>query len=281
MSGEWIKLRSNLRTDLGVIAISAATNLDGFAVVGRLHAFWVWVSEQSRDGRLPGASRSFVDKLVGKRGFADALIAVGWLRGSDGALEIPNFERHNGTGAKARAGESERKRLQRAAPVSCPDVTGEDRPDVAGESCPDKCPDKCPDNVRTNVRTREEKSTDDDVFTSSSPRSRPGGKVRAGPDIGWEPLTGFVGVTDSDRAAWATAYPAVDVDRNLARMNEWLRSNPAKARRRSWRRFVTNWLDRQQDRGGDRPANNPKNHGTNLRNSRAFEQRNDYTAVDL
>ncbi len=58
-------------------------------------------------------------------------------------------------------------------------------------------------------------------------------------------------VSADDRARWAAAYPAVDIDQTLARMSAWLEANPTKARRSNWSRFATNWLSKSQDRGGD------------------------------
>ena len=34
-------------------------------------------------------------------------------------------------------------------------------------------------------------------------------------------------------------------------MGEWLKSNVAKARKKQWRKFITNWLGRAQEKGGD------------------------------
>lgn len=73
--------------------------------------------------------------------------------------------------------------------------------------------------------------------------------------IAWAPETGWTGITDADRAGWAAAYPACDIDRQLAAMAEWLRANPAKARKSAWRKFVANWLSRSQDKGGDIASN--------------------------
>ena len=75
--------------------------------------------------------------------------------------------------------------------------------------------------------------------------------------IRWNPQDGWTGITADDREAWSTAYPACDIDRQLAAMQEWLRSNPEKARKSRWRRFITNWLQRHQNRGGDTRGNRP------------------------
>ena len=50
---------------------------------------------------------------------------------------------------------------------------------------------------------------------------------------------------------WVKTYPACDVDRQLLEMHDWLIANPMKAKKSNWARFVTNWLKRAQDRGGD------------------------------
>jgi len=65
----------------------------------------------------------------------------------------------------------------------------------------------------------------------------------------------WVGITDADKAGWAKAYPACDIDRQLAAMGEWLKANPAKAVKSNYRRFITSWLSRSQDHGGDAKSN--------------------------
>ena len=57
-------------------------------------------------------------------------------------------------------------------------------------------------------------------------------------------------VSAKDKKAWAAAYPACDVDVELARAGEWIIANPAKGRKSNYRRFIVNWLARTQDRGG-------------------------------
>ena len=68
--------------------------------------------------------------------------------------------------------------------------------------------------------------------------------------IKWSPIDGWQGITDRDRADWAIAYPAVGVEQELAKSDQWLRANPEKARKKKWRAFLTRWFDRTQERGG-------------------------------
>jgi len=60
-------------------------------------------------------------------------------------------------------------------------------------------------------------------------------------------------ITDEDRMAWAAAYPACDVHAELRKMGEWLKANPTK-KKSNYRRFITNWLSRTQDKGGTKGA---------------------------
>jgi len=57
------------------------------------------------------------------------------------------------------------------------------------------------------------------------------------------------GISDKDKELWAKTYPACDIDRELLKMADWLISNPTK-RKSNYRKFISNWLSRQQDRGG-------------------------------
>jgi hypothetical protein len=72
--------------------------------------------------------------------------------------------------------------------------------------------------------------------------------------VSWNSSNGFAGITDKDRKCWSEAYPAVDLSRQLAAASEWLKSNPAK-KKKNIRRFITGWLSRQQESGGDIRSN--------------------------
>lgn len=61
------------------------------------------------------------------------------------------------------------------------------------------------------------------------------------------------GITDDRILLWERAYPACDIETELAKMAAWLLANPTK-RKSQYERFITNWLSRSQDRGGTRCA---------------------------
>jgi hypothetical protein len=66
----------------------------------------------------------------------------------------------------------------------------------------------------------------------------------------WLKTKGWINVTDERIAELVTAFPSVDVPVELLQMDAWLKANPAKARKRQWLRFVTNWLSRSQESVG-------------------------------
>lgn len=62
-------------------------------------------------------------------------------------------------------------------------------------------------------------------------------------------------ITQDDVAEWQTAFPNVDVMQQLHAMKLWCKDNPKKRKTKNGvRRFVTNWLDREQNRGGFKPT---------------------------
>jgi len=65
----------------------------------------------------------------------------------------------------------------------------------------------------------------------------------------------WLNITEELKKAWGETYPSCDIDLELKRMREWIIANPAKGKKRNWRRFITNWLARTQDRGGTKGVN--------------------------
>lgn len=114
MAGDWIKMRLDLQTHPKVVRILSATKADKFRVIGGLHAVWSVFDTHSADGRLPGYTADTMDHIIGWPGFANAMIAVGWLGDDDGqALVLPEFSEHNGKSGKRRAEDQKRKRDDR------------------------------------------------------------------------------------------------------------------------------------------------------------------------
>lgn len=73
-------------------------------------------------------------------------------------------------------------------------------------------------------------------------------------------------VTEDMVTEWTELYPAVDIKQELRKMKGWLDSNPNKRKTKSGiKRFITSWLARTQDSGGNKKADDSKpdyNYGT-------------------
>lgn len=63
----------------------------------------------------------------------------------------------------------------------------------------------------------------------------------------------FLNMTIEDKAGWLDAYQACDINQELSKMREWLLANPSK-KKKNYRRFITNWLTRTQDKGGSKKS---------------------------
>ena len=247
MAGDWIKMRAALTTCPKVAAMARAIGLaDEFSglsrhsmrllVVGGLHAVWAAVNEHTADGVMANAYPEDLDDIAGIKGFGSAMRSAGWLEADEAAqtLTFPNFGQWN-TPAKDTTA-AERMRKHRA------------KQDVARNTVTVTEP------LRVTValdKTRQDKREDipaAPVATSQPPkrrtRSQPADSVSWSADAGWQ------GITDADRQEWRQAYPACDLEPELARATAWLKANPTKAHKSNWRRFIVSWLTRSQDRGG-------------------------------
>ncbi len=57
------------------------------------------------------------------------------------------------------------------------------------------------------------------------------------------------GITVEQVKFWENCYPEVDVvDTLTKKMPAWLDANPQKAKKKNYKRFIVNWLSRQQER---------------------------------
>jgi hypothetical protein len=105
MADDWIKMRTALQTDPDVFSICAATGLDKFAVVGRLHAMWSWFDTHTADGYARGVTISSLDRELCHEGFCAAVAASpsGWLVIEESGVRMAHFDHHNGKSGKTRA----------------------------------------------------------------------------------------------------------------------------------------------------------------------------------
>ncbi|GKN00307.1 hypothetical protein NUKP76_29480 [Klebsiella variicola] len=103
MASSWIKVEVITPDKPEIFQIAEIMNIDPDAVLGKLVRIWAWADQQTVDGNAGSVTKGVLDRIAFITGFADALIAVGWLAYDGNKLILPNFEHHNGESSKKRA----------------------------------------------------------------------------------------------------------------------------------------------------------------------------------
>lgn len=126
MTLPWIKITSDIHRKRQTNEIVSLLKLHSVhEAVGYLVQFWAIAEEESdSQGFIPGWSRSGIDSAVGRKGFASALVAVGWLTEVNGGFQIPTFDRHMGAKARERVLDADRKARKTSSrqPENLPDA---------------------------------------------------------------------------------------------------------------------------------------------------------------
>lgn len=90
----WLKIRTDLTEHRKVLALSKGVRRPPYWVTGALIKFWGWARANTKDGRLAGITFSDVDRLIGRRSFAENLSKIGWItRDVQGFVVIPRYAR--------------------------------------------------------------------------------------------------------------------------------------------------------------------------------------------
>jgi len=89
----------------------------------------------------------------------------------------------------------------------------------------------------------------------------------------------FLGISEKDLSDWQVAYPGIDIKRELALMKQWILSNPSKAKKTLWRKFITNWLNSACEKHTNKLAYQSakgSGHGKNIKDSIRERQLEEY-----
>lgn len=124
MAGDWIKMRGNLWDDPRIAHLCDLTDQSEAAVVGGLYWLWASADQHSEDGVMPGLSLAGINRKTGIKGFGEALISVGWIADHPEGIRIIRFEEHNGSSAKRRCSDAQRKASVRSMSASEADKIG-------------------------------------------------------------------------------------------------------------------------------------------------------------
>jgi len=115
---------------------------------------------------------------------------------------------------------------------------------------------EAPSRIPNKGRTKDDPTPS--LYLSLSLKLRKEGKGIHSEGIDFDFQTRkFLNITIEDKAGWKDAFPAVDVEQELRKMREWLLANPTK-KKSNYRKFITNWLSREQDKGGTKSSHEDK-----------------------
>ncbi len=115
MAGDWLKFECSTPDKPEVLAITARMGWDDpDLAVGKLFRVWRWFDQHTTNGNAIGVTPELLDRIAGATGFAQAMEMAGWLVVTEGCLELPGFEKHNGATAKSRAQTAKRVANHRA-----------------------------------------------------------------------------------------------------------------------------------------------------------------------
>ena len=228
MAGDWIKMRGNLWDDPRVSKLCDLTDQSEAAIVGALYWLWAAADQHTEDGLMPGLTLRQIDRKTGVQGFGAALCQIGWLEDNPDGVRIVNFEEHNGTSAKRRCTDAQRKANVRNVSASDADKQRTE----SGQKTP-------------NLGAREEKRREEEKTEEApSPKSPRGTALPKD----WE-LPG-------DWRTWAEgARPDVDVLTVADSFRDYWVAKPGKdGRKADWLATWRNWVRNQRSGGnGARP----------------------------
>lgn len=156
MSGDWIKMRNNLWDDPRVSRLCDLTNQKEATVIGGLYWLWASADEHTEDGYMPGLTVQGIDRKIGVKGFGAALVAVRWLSEESDGARITNFSDHNGTSAKRRCTDAQRKANVRSSSAFDADIP----PTDDGGNAPNL---GAREEKRREEKKEQEKATSDEV----------------------------------------------------------------------------------------------------------------------
>lgn len=229
MTVEWIAFDVNTHQKPEVLELCNLTGEPIEVVFYRIYMLWSWFQMHSADGDARVTLESFATVAGGDAQFWTAVVQVGWLEQTTDGIRLPKFEERfsNSAKSKKRAAMRQQRHRDRVTVVSR---------ERNGEALPDKIiQDKKINTSKAQSVQRSSPATD---------------------GIWWDPEKDWSGITDIQRDKWSKAYPAANIEAELAKASAWCLANPKKAKRTAngWARFLDNWLKQCQDKGGTRNA---------------------------
>lgn len=205
MRRPWIKIEVCTPDKPEICAIANRLRIDEDAVVGKLIRLWAWAELNSINPNDLSVTTMFLDKLVSKKGFADAMILSGWLCLDGERLYFTNFDKHNGHESKVRGLTAKRVEKHRKSKSPSKDTSVKANTRRVGKTS--KIPSKLNDvNAGSNVATSfsiDDLSSLDEPTTRQSEETQPtlSTTAKATPMVSDDLITEAPVVTPKKRSA--------------------------------------------------------------------------------
>ena len=220
MAGDWIKMRGNLWDDPRVSKLCDLTDQSEAAIVGALYWLWAAADQHTEDGLMLGLTLRQIDRKTGVQGFGAALCQIGWLEDNPDGVRIVNFEDHNGTSAKRRCTDAQRKANARCLSASDADKQRTE----SGQKTP---------NLGAREEKRREEEKTEEAPSAKSPRGTALPETWTLPD---------------DWKTWAEKErPDVDPQTAADSFRDFWIAKPGKeGRKTDWQATWRNWVRNQR-----------------------------------
>lgn len=123
----------------------------------------------------------------------------------------------------------------------------------ASQTCNENAPQGCkklhPSDAKNcipptkNIHIQNERKEESKDNSSHNLRSR----HQKTPAFSFSTDSKFTGITDLDKEGWRKAFPCIDIDQTILQAEQWVIANPGR-KKKNWRRFLTTWFSRANDR---------------------------------
>ncbi|MEM7828703.1 MAG: hypothetical protein QW561_05115 [Candidatus Aenigmatarchaeota archaeon] len=228
----------------------------GFKGFYGLICLWCYAAVNKPNGCLDGMSPEDIaiaaDWDEDPETFVDSLVRCGFLEKTDGGVfALHDWDEHNAYAAHAHlrsevARQNALKRWQKRIkdmPVACqshancmPIACQSDAPTPTPTPTPSPFPTPFPTPFPNSIDSHVSCTQSESDFVPSNSKI-----IFSEKDMTFLNLEPYIG-------KWQDAYPAVDVIQELKAMAAWVASQPRTRWKKDWRRFITNWLSREQDK---------------------------------
>lgn len=236
MAGDWIKMRGNLWDDPRIARLCDLCDCGEASIVGALYWLWATADQHTENGIMPGLTCKAIDRKVGVLGFSDALCKIGWLHDHPEGVRIANFEEHNGSSAKRRSLDAQRKANVRSLSASQADKIRTDD----GQKTP-------------NLGAREEKRREEISITNVIDKKRSRANVLQKPEsVSQQTWDDFLVIRKAKKAPLSqTALDGIAKEADKAGLS--LQQALENCCIRGWQGFRAEWLKNANNQTNKNP----------------------------